>query len=100
MRQKLSDLTIRSLRTDQIQCDFWDPSIPGFGIRISRRGTKTFILKQKNKRYTLGRYPYVSLKDAKDEARRRIALKYLPQTSLPARQLIDLYLEARKVDLR
>jgi integrase len=100
MRQRLNDLTIRKLRTGAVQTDVWDTSLPCFGVRISRRGTKTFILKQRNKRYTLGRYPFVTLKQAREEAHRRIALKYLPQNSLPAQQLIDLYLEARRSELR
>lgn len=102
MRLRLNDLTIRRLKTGAIQSDFWDTSLPGFGVRVSRRGTKTFILKQANKRYTLGRFlpPYYTLKHAKDEARRRIALKYLPPATIPAQQLVRMYLDARRLDLR
>lgn len=100
MRTRLNDLTIRSLKTDAIQADFWDATLPGFGVRVSRRGTKTFILKHKNKRYTLGRYPFVTLRNAREEARRRIALKYLPPSALPAKQLIATYLQCRRPDLR
>jgi len=56
MRTRLNDLTIRRLTSEAIQTDFWDTTLPGFGVRVSRRGTKTFILKQGNKRHTLGRY--------------------------------------------
>lgn len=100
MRQVLNDLTIRSIATDLIQLDVWDAKLPCFGVRVTRRGTKTFILKTANRRYSLGRYPYVSLKDARDEARKRIALKYLPAPALPARTIIERYIKARTPNLR
>jgi integrase len=102
MRMRLNDLTIRRLKTEAVQADFWDSTLPGFGVRVSRRGTKTFILKQANKRYTLGRFlpPYFTLKHAKDEARRRMALKYLPPATVSAQQLVSMYLAARRLDLR
>ena len=89
MRQVLNDLTIRSIATELPQLDVWDTKLPCFGVRVTRRGTKTFILKTANRRYSLGRFPYVSLKDARDEARKRIALKYLPAPALPAKTVIE-----------
>ena len=100
MRQVLNDLTIRSVATELPQLDIWDTKLPCFGVRVTRRGTKTFILKTANRRYSLGRYPYVSLKDARDEARKRIALKYLPPPALPARTIIERYIKARTPSLR
>ncbi len=44
------------------QLDVWDLKLPSFGIRITKRGTRTFILKQNNRRYTIGRYPIITLK--------------------------------------
>ena len=99
-KRHLTDLTIRSLKTELPQLDVWDSSLPCFGCRVIRFGTKTFILKLKNKRHSLGRWPYVRYGDAKAEARRRIGLQYIAPTAIPAEHLIDLYLQARKPNLR
>lgn len=55
------------------QVEFWDTTLPAFGIRISQGGSKTFILKRENRRITLGRYPVLSLHDARSEAKRMMA---------------------------
>jgi len=39
----LTDKLLRTLSTDQAQEDFWDTSLPGFGVRISRQGRQTFF---------------------------------------------------------
>lgn len=45
----------------------WDDRLPGFGLRIGKR-TKTFICVRAGVRTTIGRYPYISLSDARKEA--------------------------------
>ena len=94
-RVTLSDLTIKTLPipTDY-QRDYWDITLRGFGVRVAKGGSKTFILKQKQIRYVLGRYPSVSLKQARTEAHRRLALKYFPDTSRKVRAATKDYLEA------
>ena len=82
MRQHLNDMVISNLKTGATYI-VWDTGLPTFGIRVGRR-TKTFIIKQHNRYYVLGRYPIVGLKQARDEAKRRIALKYFPQQSVNA----------------
>ena len=43
--QPLTDLAIRKLRTSgQERVELWDTKIPGFGVRASPAGTKSFIL--------------------------------------------------------
>jgi len=39
--ERLNDKLIRSLRTDEIQGEWWDESRPGFYVRVTRGGTKT-----------------------------------------------------------
>jgi len=53
--------------------DYWDSSLPTFGVRVSPSGTKTFILKHRNSRRSLGRYPVISLADARTEAKHILA---------------------------
>lgn len=72
----------------QGQATWWDDSVPGFNCRVSQGGTKTFTLVHggKRTRITIGRYPTVSLADAREAARRILAEKTLrqPQPRLKA----------------
>jgi integrase len=65
----LTELSIRALKTDAQQVDYWDTTTPGFGIRVGRR-SKTFVAKRANRRHTIGRYPAMSLQDARIQAKR------------------------------
>jgi integrase len=56
---------------------YWD-TLKGFGVRVSSGGTKTFIvLIGSGRRQSIGRYPVISLSDARTEARRILAEKTL-----------------------
>jgi len=56
------------------QIDCWDRKTSGFGLRVSMGGTKTWIVRYRQdgsrRRYLLGRFPQVSLADARQAARR------------------------------
>jgi len=73
MQQKFTDLMLRKLTSEgEPRREVWDGGIPGFGMRVTKTGTKTFILVYRHRgrarRMTLGRYPYVSLADARRAA--------------------------------
>lgn len=71
MRQKLTDLTIRQLQLPEKGAEkYWDASLPGFGVRVSQGGTKSFVVMYGRERRlkTLGRYPAMSLKTARRAA--------------------------------
>ncbi len=58
--------------------DYWDEQLPGFGVRVSKSGRKTFIVRYKGasgskRRLNLGVYPVMSLAEARDEAREKLA---------------------------
>src|SRR5665213_4440294 len=76
-KQLISDATVRSLPTLETQTDYWDLKFPAFGVRVSPGGTKTFVLNQNKTRRTIGRYPDISLSQARTEARRLVAEKTL-----------------------
>jgi hypothetical protein len=40
----LTDRQIKSLKTDRPQVDVFDGEIPGFGVRLTNRGRKSFFL--------------------------------------------------------
>jgi integrase len=56
----------------------WDAGTKGFGVRVSPKGVKTFVvLIGSGRRQTLGRYPDLKLIDARKEAKRVLAEKTL-----------------------
>jgi integrase len=74
----LSDALLRSLPTPEAgQLDYWDSGLSSFGVRVSQGGSKTFILNVSNSRRTIGRYPVLSLSEARTEAKRMLAEKTL-----------------------
>lgn len=69
----LTDVSIRALPSPYNgQTTYWDANLPGFGVRVSQGGTKTFVVVYgvERRRFTLGRFPVISLKQARDEGRR------------------------------
>ena len=78
---ELSDAGLRSLQPpDAGTVDYWDRKLPAFACRVSQGGTKTFILKLHNSRRAIGRYPTITLSEARIEARRLLAEKTLGRT--------------------
>ena len=76
---QLSDLSIRSAKPPETgTATFWDSSLKGFGLRVSKGGAKTFIvLIASGRRQSIGRYPLLSLSEARTEAKRILAEKTL-----------------------
>ena len=72
-RGNLTDLTIRSLAAPPgNRIEVWDSKIPGFGVRVSPIGTKTFVLfyhlNGRKTRLSLGRFPHIKLAEARAKA--------------------------------
>jgi hypothetical protein len=59
--------------TSHKRLEVWDVSLPGFGIRVSAGGSKTWfcVARQsgRSRRFTLGPYPHLSLSAAREAAR-------------------------------
>ena len=69
-----SDLSIRNLKPPEVgQKDYWCTKLASFGCRVSQGGSKTFIVKTHNRRISLGRYPDLSVQDARRAAYKVIA---------------------------
>jgi integrase len=76
--------------------DVWDTTLPSFGVRVSPKGTKTFILKLDNSRRAIGRFPIISLSKARTEAKRLLAERTLGKvrpTSITFPTARDLFIE-------
>ena len=88
-RKRVTSPTIQHLKTDKVQEDFWDTITPGFGVRVTKGGRKTFVVmtrvleggQWKKRRYTIGQYKEavasdaegLDLKTARDRAKAVIA---------------------------
>ena len=74
MRMRLTDLSVRKLSLPPLgQKTYWDETTPGFGVRCSSR-SKSYVVMYgaKRKLRTLGRYPDLSLADARRQAKQQL----------------------------
>lgn len=77
MRILLTDVAIKRLTAPPTgQLKVWDTKLPGFGIIIGKR-TRTFyaVYGQNRRNHKIGRYPDISLKDARTAAKVLLATK-------------------------
>lgn len=73
---KLTDTGIKALLIKpKGQKTYWDDTLKGFGCRVSQGGTKSFVVQHGFDRrlITIGRYPIITLADARTEAKRILA---------------------------
>ncbi|MEQ9490514.1 MAG: integrase arm-type DNA-binding domain-containing protein [Alphaproteobacteria bacterium] len=112
MRVKFTAKTIENITPpNRGRLSLWDATLPGFGIRVTDSGSKSWVLmyrvRSRQRRMTLGRYPAFSLADAREEAREalrkvdrgidpqqeKLEAKRKPTTLFPdiAAQFIELY---------
>lgn len=74
----MPNLTDASIKATTGPAMLWDASLKGFGVRIGKEA-KTFIvlIDNKGRRQKLGRYPTLTLSQARNEAKRILAEKQL-----------------------
>jgi len=67
-RIKFTDKTIAALKPRQVRYEVWAAGGQGFGVRISPRGVRSFVLlyryEGRQRRLTFGTYPRMTLADA------------------------------------
>ncbi len=73
----LTERLVRSLGpSTAAQTDHWDRKVRGLGLRVTQSGVKTWTLLYRHgrrlRRLTIGRYPVVSLADARDKANKAL----------------------------
>ena len=74
-KHRLTDRKLKALRREGTRYDVMDTDVPGFGVRVSEVGQKTFILitrypgSSNPTRRALGEYPALSLEKARGRAR-------------------------------
>ncbi len=76
-KKKLTAKFIENVKPNGRRQEFCDPFTKGFGLRVSRNGTKSFYVRiryrRKMQRYTIGTFPSYSLADARAKASEFIA---------------------------
>ena len=80
-RVKLTSASVPYLKTDQSQVDYFDHYLPGFGVRVTRGGTQTYIVMTRElinggwrkRRVKIGRTSELTLADARERARTILA---------------------------
>ena len=69
MTAKLTDIRVQSLKPKKARYEVWDPAAPGFGVRVTPKGIKSFVYLYRfdklPRRMTIGRYPQLSLSKAR-----------------------------------
>ncbi|MDX2287918.1 MAG: integrase arm-type DNA-binding domain-containing protein [Hyphomicrobiaceae bacterium] len=86
-KTRLTDIAIKRAKPPENgQAEIWDSAIPGFGVRITSKGARSFVLlfryQGHPRRWTLGRYPALKLADARkmaDEALTKLEAGKDPQ---------------------
>jgi integrase len=86
-KKNLTDRTIAALKPAAKRIDYFDTNLPGFGLRVTPNGIKSFTVLYRRgnvkRRYTIGKYPGVNLVNARELAKdimRGIAKGHDPQT--------------------
>ena len=98
-RVNLTDLKVKTLPLpERGQVTYWDDSQSGFGVRVSQGGTKSFVLVHgvNRQRLTLGRYPTISLRQARDQAKKKqaqIILGMEQNRSISFKEAREIFLE-------
>jgi integrase len=96
-RIHFTDITIRALKSSPAQTTYWDEAVPAFGVRIGRRSKTFLIVRDGGHRIKIGRYPAISLHDARKEAKCLLALTELPRASaVTVSQAVATFLDTRQ----
>lgn len=83
---QLTDISIKALKPPaKGQVTYTDDTVPGFGVRISQGGIKSFVVVhgRNRRRTTIGRYPTISLQEARKAAKVLLAEKTLGKFTTP-----------------
>ncbi len=93
---RFTDIAVRAIKPTERQTTFWDEALPAFGVRVGRRSKTFLVVRDGGHRVKIGRYPAMSLQDARKEAKRVLALAETPRPPSPTvAKSVALFLESR-----
>ena len=96
MHLKLTDLALQKLPEGM----HWDEITPAFGVRVGKRA-KTFIcVRDGGRRVTIGRYPYMSLIEARTKAKGILLGLYERHTATGYQECVERYLRQVQTELK
>jgi integrase len=103
--QALTDMTLRTAKLpERGTTTLWDGSLKHFGLRISKGGAKSFIvLLGSGRRQAIGRYPTITLAQAREKAKKILAERTLGKhqpNSISWKKALELYLAEVKTKNR
>jgi len=88
----LTDHSFKHLRVpEKGRLTYSDDAVPGFGVRVSASGVKAFVLLvgRARRRVTIGRYPTITLAEARARARELLAARLLGKDDVPSMTFED-----------
>ena len=81
-KTRLTKSTIDALPTPEKEIVHWDQTLPGFGLKITPKGRKVFIVLYRAggggsrlRKYTIGPYGRITLHNARIEAQKVLAAR-------------------------
>lgn len=103
--QPLTDVLLRAVKPPEHgTTTLWDGTLKHFGVRISSGGAKSFIvLLGSGRRQAIGRYPTITLAQARDKAKTILAERTLGKhrpNSISWKKALELYLAEAKTKNR
>lgn len=108
MKLTKSKIAALPFPTDKDQVFYWDDELKGFGVRVTRSGTRSYVVRGsangKDRRYTLGRCNHMSCEEARKLAQVKLVemhqgidpqhrKKELLATSETLQEIVDDYLK-------
>jgi integrase len=97
-------LTENAVRAAQPGSTLWDGSLKHFGLRVAPGGTKSFlVLLGSGRRQAIGRYPEITLAQARVKAKRILAERTLGRhqsASISWQTAVPKFIEARRANTR
>ena len=111
---KITKRNVDALKLAGRRYAVWDEALPGFGVRVEVKGSKTFICRYRSsgirRQYTIGRYGVLTTEEARAEARRILGAVALGNDPSSARQsqraavrfcdLVDAFLQGHGPKLK
>jgi integrase len=91
-RTLLTEISLRALKSNGTQVDYWDTKMPGFGVRVGAHA-KTFVVKHANRRHTIGRYPDLPLGKARELAKKALSKPPTNAASVTFKEGLELFLQ-------
>src|ERR1700730_976738 len=95
MQAHLTELAVSNFKPQGQQVTYWDTIVRGFGLRVSQAGGKSWVIMtgRDRKLTTFAKYPALSLKDARTEARKRlVAERPTEPTAITFKEALTLFL--------